>query len=396
MNNLKGISVQEMLKLPQFQKAQVLAGSDLGSRMLFGAHVIEASESYTWMRPGDMIFTSGVAFKDQGKDISAIIQNISGSGAVGLVLEEGKYIKNISESCVKLAKTLGVVLLTIPFKVMVSDVIAQIYYLLFQKNAQVQSMQDVMEKLIYGREPVDVQTLADFSFHPEKKHLGVVVGIASQADREMTDREMKLLSNAVHNTADSRQNVMLYEDRGGLSLRMEMIQQDSVRKTAEDLCGKIQAYVAKTDPDIRVCLGAGSSFKGADRIQEGLKEARQAFRMIQVCRVDGGIRYYHDLGIYRIFFSLPDKSVLDGIYEDTLGKLKEYDESTGSDLVQTLRIYLEERNSILETAKRLYVHRNTVKYRIGRIEEILGYELCDGNEEFRLRLAFKIKKFRGL
>lgn len=60
-------------------------------------------------------------------------------------------------------------------------------------------------------------------------------------------------------------------------------------------------------------------------------------------------------------------------------------------LLNTLAVYLETHCQISETAKRLYVHRNTVIYRLEKCEEILGKSLKDPDTTFHLRLALRIK-----
>lgn len=60
-------------------------------------------------------------------------------------------------------------------------------------------------------------------------------------------------------------------------------------------------------------------------------------------------------------------------------------------LLSTLSVYLETHCQISETAKRLFVHRNTVIYRLDKCEELLGRSLKDPDTTFHLRLAFRIK-----
>ncbi len=60
-------------------------------------------------------------------------------------------------------------------------------------------------------------------------------------------------------------------------------------------------------------------------------------------------------------------------------------------LIQTLAVYLETHCQISETAKRLYVHRNTIIYRLEKIEELLGKSLKDPDTTLHLRLALRIQ-----
>ena len=101
------------------------------------------------------------------------------------------------------------------------------------------------------------------------------------------------------------------------------------------------------------------------------------------------------IGIYRIFFNLSDDKVLRNLLTETLGAIMQYDDENGSDMVHTLEVFLEQGCNIAAATDALYVHRNTVKYRIKRIEEIMNIDLKDVTVQFNLRLAFKIMHYLG-
>ena len=62
----------------------------------------------------------------------------------------------------------------------------------------------------------------------------------------------------------------------------------------------------------------------------------------------------------------------------------------GGVLLQTLGAYLATNGSPTEAADRLHLHRNTVLYRLGRIEDVLGVDLRDAEVRLGLHLALKI------
>ena len=63
--------------------------------------------------------------------------------------------------------------------------------------------------------------------------------------------------------------------------------------------------------------------------------------------------------------------------------------------INALEVFLEQGCNIAAATDALYVHRNTVKYRIKRIEEIMNIDLKDVTVQFNLRLAFKIMHYLG-
>lgn len=68
----------------------------------------------------------------------------------------------------------------------------------------------------------------------------------------------------------------------------------------------------------------------------------------------------------------------------------DYDRRHGRDLFETLEAYLESWGNVGEMARSLYVHRNTARYRIQRIQELLGHSLEDADYRFVLHLATRL------
>ena len=93
------------------------------------------------------------------------------------------------------------------------------------------------------------------------------------------------------------------------------------------------------------------------------------------------------LGIYRILSSLDDVSALERLVAEQLGAILEHDAERGSQMVETLHHYLTTGGSPTATAKAMFVHASTVKYRLARIREIGGYDLSKPATRFSLQLA---------
>jgi len=96
---------------------------------------------------------------------------------------------------------------------------------------------------------------------------------------------------------------------------------------------------------------------------------------------------WEDLGVYRILSSLDDVSALERLVAEQLGPVLDHDAERGSQLVETLHHYLESGGSPTATAKALFVHASTVKYRLTRIREVGGYDLSKPATRFALQLA---------
>ena len=73
--------------------------------------------------------------------------------------------------------------------------------------------------------------------------------------------------------------------------------------------------------------------------------------------------------------------------------LQRYDDSHNTSLIETLRVYLLNSNSQIETARELDIHRSTLLYRINKIKEISGLDLADSETLFHLQLSFRLLNY---
>jgi len=151
--------------------------------------------------------------------------------------------------------------------------------------------------------------------------------------------------------------------------------------------GKKLSRSLSEDRENGVTLGIGRPYPGPEGIRLSYQEAEQALNMGKRLFGDGSSTSFADLGVYRLLFSLNPNNEMKSFYNEYLGKLHEYEAKRESDLEQTLKAYLE-CGTAAETARILHIHRNTLLYRLERIQEITGYDLEDSETRLALHLAF--------
>ena len=89
--------------------------------------------------------------------------------------------------------------------------------------------------------------------------------------------------------------------------------------------------------------------------------------------------------------SITDKEVFKDYYNDTLGELIEYDKNNDSNILEVLKYYLEYNGSVQKTAEHFYVHRNSINYRLNKVQDILDMDISDLDNCIQLRLAFMVR-----
>lgn len=137
-----------------------------------------------------------------------------------------------------------------------------------------------------------------------------------------------------------------------------------------------------------VAIGYGAVRSGASEVAGAAREAEQALTMGRRLFGPDSATAFSDLGLYRLLYSLQPLPELKAFRDDVLGRLRAKDR--GDVLKQTLNAYLSTNGSPTDAAERLHLHRNTVLYRLGRIEDLLGVDLRDAEVRLTLHLALRI------
>lgn len=120
---------------------------------------------------------------------------------------------------------------------------------------------------------------------------------------------------------------------------------------------------------------------------------REAQRALEIGRRLFGEEKLHSfarLGVYRLLFYLDGQEELNNFYQETLGPLLQADTRGDGMLIETLEGYFRCNGNLSETARTMHFHRNSLLYRLGRIEEILGRSLEDPELRLSLQIALKV------
>jgi purine catabolism regulator len=175
--------------------------------------------------------------------------------------------------------------------------------------------------------------------------------------------------------------------RGDRTILLLPQREDSpaLKATAEELRDALA-----TDLDRPVSAGVGRPHGGVEGIRQTYQEADGALTLGAGVLGTGQVAHFAELGLYRLLLALRTTSELDAFHQETLGTLAEYDRRNDGELVKTLDAYFACLGSPTEAAERLHVHRNTLLYRLHRIQEIAGVDLSDAETRLALHLSLRV------
>ncbi|GAB3597133.1 PucR family transcriptional regulator [Angustibacter peucedani] len=141
--------------------------------------------------------------------------------------------------------------------------------------------------------------------------------------------------------------------------------------------------------------GVSRVVPGVGAIPTAYEQARTCVRVSRQVHGPGGVAHFDRLGVHRLLSLVPDSAELRTFLDETLGELAR-PTAQARDLRRTLEVLLDTNLNVAETARRLHFHYNTLRYRIGKLERILGPFTQDADLRLDLALALRIMPMRGL
>ncbi|MCG4585329.1 helix-turn-helix domain-containing protein, partial [Anaerosalibacter bizertensis] len=152
----------------------------------------------------------------------------------------------------------------------------------------------------------------------------------------------------------------------------------------------IKEYVEQEIDYINIVIGIGRYYENILNIDRSYKEAKKA--LVVEKNMSNGILHFDQMRIYKLLTKVEDKNELRIFYNEILYPIKKYDEKNNTNLLGTLEMYFEYNENMNATSKALYIHVNTLKYRLNRIKEILNIDDLNIENKVELYLSLKVMK----
>ncbi|MGH2506436.1 MAG: helix-turn-helix domain-containing protein [Ktedonobacteraceae bacterium] len=165
--------------------------------------------------------------------------------------------------------------------------------------------------------------------------------------------------------------------------------EQAIQSSLERVQARLQAHYPRHAPFYTG--GIGQLATDVQAIPQAWREAQQALEIGRRLFGEGKLHSFARLGIYRLLFPLYGEQALLDFYQETLGPLLDTEIRSNQALLETLESFFRCNGNLSETARAMHLHRNSLLYRLSRIEELLGHSLEDAELRLSLQIALKIR-----
>ncbi|WP_028983759.1 PucR family transcriptional regulator [Sporolactobacillus terrae] len=377
------ITLKHLFTLPEFSTIKLVAGEAGMSRVISGVNVMESDCLFDFFKEGELLVTTGINMDHDEAKLIAMVKQTYAHRASGVILNVGPYIPSIPDEVIAFANRHRFPLLSMPWSYRVADFVKiTVQFLAVAEQNQSRS-RHLLPELLFQSVPDRAYLTAqldrmgaqlDQSFSivvcsDESEHsfpASLVYGI----ERELS-RKYRLLQSM------RREDQLIYltvQMRGSDVKLSKLVAEIRTKQGTE--AGKLSIGCGSDSPILEVQRS----------YQEALTVLRLAKRhpYLKLCA-------FNELGAYRILMDVREPRVIESFYQKYLGLLYRYDQLHETDFVPFLRVFLEEDGRTANIAQKEFIHRNTVLYKVKKIEAILGTDLAHPFVKTNLQLAFMIE-----
>ena len=388
---------KDLYTLSSLSKLKLIAGSNglhKGIRWVYKAESLSLSQ---WVHGGELLIISRPVSSEPDFNLAALLKeaiHLNMSGA--LLLIGPNYVEKISKSVLSLCNENEFPLFAIPWNLPLVDFFEEIGHAISNNNFYQSTRNDVIFNIVFENQlsasALKLQASnSGYSF--EGSHHFFLLHFILPESGQTARMEQTICNNLYEylDQAFSEQNTSFLAST--YSNHIIGIFPDKDFSEITKLFQKTIDYVSLTHPQLTCNIGVGLSVSDVTKLKQSYEQAAECIHYCNKLKLNHQHLCYNQLGLYQLFSDLNQTQLYESFVETQLGALIHYDADNHTRLVETLSLYLLNNCNILHTADAAYTHRNTIKYRITRIEELLHVDLQNASARLNLHLALYLYHF---
>ncbi|CUH94877.1 hypothetical protein P22_0943 [Propionispora sp. 2/2-37] len=382
---------RDILKIESFKRAELIGGKAGLGRVVRWIHVSDVPDIANWVQSGDIVATTGVNSVPDSDYWTTLIRELSSKRLAALIINIGPYIDRVPEGVKETADELAFPVFSLPWEVKLADVTRDLSRLLAKDQWVEETVQDV--DLFLRKVHKNNKVLQIRSFHMVKfKVVSGLVNMVASEDRADDSYGRVYLRRLICDQVVQHQPYiarLLMIDQAEIAVIFTNIKSNQVKFLTESIIAKAGAN------GLALQAGISSGYVDVDYLRISYEQALWALQCVNVFK-DKTVYEFKKLGLLKLLFNTHDVQKLENFYHETLDQLVEYDKNFETSLLESVWIFLKENGNGIKAAERLFIHRNTLRYRIQRAAEILGVNFDHVEERMTIQAAMVIGKILNL
>ena len=369
------VTIERILSLPVFEGSICAAGMKGGDRRVRYIDIAEVPDIRFWVSPDVFFLTTAYALHGEEAAFMDFLRSLVRNGAAGLGVKLGRFLDRLPDEFYAYADENDFPIVLLPSELRYSHAIRAAMEAILADEREDPSfggiLDDCLEEALFGDSPMRSLLRFEEAGFPLDTRVQVVLIAFRDAGAEMEVSALRSLMRGVGLFAavrTSSETIVL------------MSRPDEV---SEALSNSLSLLAGGA----RIAIGGFHRLKD---FRKSYEEAKWVLGLFGLLGLDGGPHAFEDM---ELFVPLLRNSAPEGAHRSArllLAPLMDYDARHDAELINTLHAFILCDRNHKETARTLHLHRNTLRYRLGKIESLLPPGSLSGFPFLHLSLALLI------
>lgn len=386
------ISVSDILKLPILKDAVVIAGkrgldNPISYISVFDNYIDENDFANANTRSRNAVYLTSMYHGRDNTDYISFALRYFHRVHSAAVLVTDEYVKEFAEEDIALADSLALPLISIskalPYSLIISKISERL--LIYQ---QMRHSEDILtfltdkslpeykkQDLLNTLNPFFANTILCFFIRGE--HL-----IPNAAESEEAADGFRLIERINRNTlyygSFYRDGILIVKSFKGNSSVPLKKHVDSILEIVRDNLPDCSIGISNPTPLYMIGEAISQSYTAATALSDN----------------SGSALSFNELGVARLLLNLEGHPALEQFYEETITPILRYDQKYNSHLLETITVFIEHNMDFSKTSKALFVHDNTIRYRMNKIKDMIPYGKNDMDFNQTIYMLYMLKKLK--
>lgn len=400
--SLLSAKLSELIKQVDRGDINLVAGKGGYSNQVEWVHMVDNTEIAEFLVGGEVAFTTGIGIRED-MTLLDLVKGCYRNKASGIVINVGPYIPKITPEIIEFGDAHDFPIFEVPWHVHMADIMRMFCFTITRSEQRIMELSTAFRYAIFApkQEELYVPMLMQRGYFAEWNYVAAIIDICDRLKSDndifykpvLEERMKMFLKKASVMIGQKKQNAIVFQEKDKIVAVLSDISEEEAAGIIEAVKKQLVELTKSTET---IFAGVGSTSHNIRCLSESYLMAKRIIDLSKMEHRELETRSYQDMGIYSLLFHIDGVECMEVFYEKTIKPLSEHDANIGSNLVEVLECYLKSNGSLQDTAEELFVHRNTINYRIKKIEAILGVDLTSFEVRNQLALGLMVEKVKRI
>lgn len=373
---------KDLVSLNSMSKAKLIAGAGGLEKGIRWSYKAENMNFEQWVRGQELLIISSPITQRKNFNLYATIKKaIELKMSCALLLVGENYVSEIDETVIHMADKSDFPLFTISWDVPLLDFFEELGHTIAYLDEKKNMQDSFLAEIIFGS-----------GVNEEKvRRKCIEMGMDENSLEQVFVMCPNLsASKDIVYYVQSLQSIFQKEKYPAIVLNygeriIGFIQDSSKCREQIVKCFKeFEDLVKKNQEEFCFTLCIGENCLNITDLQKSFQEVSGVMSFLEKLHKTNEVVFFDQIGYYRMLMQYENKEPMRKFVENVLHELLEYDNKNHTQLIDTLWAYYENGCNMQKTAEVVFSHKNTIKYRLQRVEEITGRDLSNQFQSMEL------------